>query len=288
MPLSFFFFENSASSPWIFCELWIRRRVFSENFLNIFKAEPVSLPWQPWWSPGWARHFRDGTSKLDLQALAIARSSEEFFEGSSDRRRDRFESTHGPREKKHSEVRTGVIERSILSTLHSFKKQRVLGVRFGDPMSLPFCTSLFSCTLMHSCRSVRLQSGDLSAPIWFTGQAALDRFSSGDAIIIVGSVLEKHFDDDFTPDQEKDITSKRWPPRYQTWKLSLALNGLSMTVCRGPSSDKATDISKGKSSLFRRAFSHSPGALNRLRLSVLYKGNAPLLRQKISDRQFRQ
>ena len=45
---------------------------------------------------------------------------------------------------------------------------------------------------------------------------AFHRFSSRDAVIVVGSVLEKHFDDDFTPDQEKEITSKRWPPGYQS------------------------------------------------------------------------
>ena len=55
---------------------------------------------------------------------------------------------------------------------------------------------------------------------------ALHRFSSRDAIIVVGSVLEKHFGSDFTPDQEKEITFKRWPPGYQSWKLGLALNGL--------------------------------------------------------------
>ena len=57
---------------------------------------------------------------------------------------------------------------------------------------------------------------------------ALHRFSSRDAIIVVGSVLEKHFDSDFTPDQEKKITFKRWPPGYQSWKLGLALNGLML------------------------------------------------------------
>ena len=56
---------------------------------------------------------------------------------------------------------------------------------------------------------------------------AWHRFSSRDAIIVVGSVLEKHFDGDFTPDQEKEITFKRWPPGYQSWKLGLALNGLN-------------------------------------------------------------
>ena len=38
--------------------------------------------------------------------------------------------------------------------------------------------------------------------------------------------LEKHFDGDFTQDQEKEITFKRWPPGYQSWKLCLAPNGL--------------------------------------------------------------
>ena len=46
--------------------------------------------------------------------------------------------------------------------------------------------------------------------------AALHRFSSRDAIFGVGSVLEKHFDGDFTQDKEKEITFKRWPPGYQT------------------------------------------------------------------------
>ena len=56
-------------------------------------------------------------------------------------------------------------------------------------------------------------------------------FSSRDAIIVVGFVLEKHIDGDFTADHEKDITFKRWPPGYQSWKLSLALNGLTLWAC---------------------------------------------------------
>ena len=40
-------------------------------------------------------------------------------------------------------------------------------------------------------------------------------------------VLKKHFDGDFTPDQEKDINFKRRPLEYQNQKLSLALNGLN-------------------------------------------------------------
>ena len=57
---------------------------------------------------------------------------------------------------------------------------------------------------------------------------ALHRFSSREGIIVVGSALEKHFDGDFTQDQEKEITFKRWPPGYQSWKLCLALNGLTI------------------------------------------------------------
>ena len=35
----------------------------------------------------------------------------------------------------------------------------------------------------------------------------LYRYTPGDAVIVGGSVLEKHFDGDFIPDQEKKITS---------------------------------------------------------------------------------
>ena len=61
---------------------------------------------------------------------------------------------------------------------------------------------------------------------------ALHRFSSCDAIIVVGSALEKHFDGDLTQDQEKEITFKRWPPGYQSWKLCLAPNGLIIAIDR--------------------------------------------------------
>ena len=49
---------------------------------------------------------------------------------------------------------------------------------------------------------------------------ALHRFSSRDAIIVVGSVLQKHLDSDFTPDQEKEITFKTLAtgvPKLKTW-----------------------------------------------------------------------
>ena len=89
---------------------------------------------------------------------------------------------------------------------------------------------------MYSCRTVRLQRGEseeqqssVTFPVCgslrrnelectdlahWTG--ALHRFLSRDGIIFVGSLLEKHFDGDFTPDQEKEITFKRWPPGCQS------------------------------------------------------------------------
>ena len=103
---------------------------------------------------------------------------------------------------------------------------------------------------MYSCRTVRLQCGEserkavirdafgvdhrgvtsLSAPIGtdlvpWTG--ALQRFSSCDGSFIVGSALEKHLslDGDFTPDQEKVITFKRWPPGTKAENLAWHATG---------------------------------------------------------------
>ena len=70
----------------------------------------------------------------------------------------------------------------------------------------------------------------MSALISFAGQRHCTVFSSRDAIIVVGFVLEKHFGGDFTRDQEKEIPFKRWPPGYQSSKLGLAPNGLSFTI----------------------------------------------------------
>ena len=47
---------------------------------------------------------------------------------------------------------------------------------------------------------------------------ALYSFSSRDAIMVVGFVLEKDFDGDFTSYQEKGITSKRWATRVPKLK----------------------------------------------------------------------
>ena len=59
---------------------------------------------------------------------------------------------------------------------------------------------------------------------------ALHRFSPRDAIIVVGSVLEKYFGGDFTRDQEKENTFKRWPPGHQSWKLGVGAD--STVTCQ--------------------------------------------------------
>ena len=40
---------------------------FFENFFSFFKAEPVLLARQPWWSPGWAKFFGRGSSKTRME-----------------------------------------------------------------------------------------------------------------------------------------------------------------------------------------------------------------------------
>ena len=62
----------------------------------------------------------------------------------------------------------------------------------------------------------RNELGCINLVYWRLYRTALYGFSSRDAIIVVGFVLDKHFDGDFTPDQEKEITFKRWPPGYQS------------------------------------------------------------------------
>ena len=61
-------FLKTAPGHWAFsCELRLRPRVFFENFYSLFKAEPVLLAWQLWWSPGWAKLFGGGSSKTRME-----------------------------------------------------------------------------------------------------------------------------------------------------------------------------------------------------------------------------
>ena len=61
-------FENCAPSPGIFLRTPTRTAsIFLKISILFFKAEPVLLAWQLWWSPGWAKLFGDGLSKTRME-----------------------------------------------------------------------------------------------------------------------------------------------------------------------------------------------------------------------------
>ena len=130
MPWNFFW--KLRLSPGIFCEPWIWPRDFFWKFPVFFKAEPVSLAWQLWWSPGWAKHFRDGTSKTRMKTR-LPDVGEVERRRIVDHRRDRYESLaviHGPKEKK-TQWSQGVIARSISPS--SFTKSASFRSLFRRP-----------------------------------------------------------------------------------------------------------------------------------------------------------
>ena len=179
--------------------------------------------------------------KLDFQALARSSAEEPSIILAIGTSRVRGSMVQ-KRKQKHNEVSVWLCEGS---TLHLLQTSEFWWACFRDPMSLPFHASLFLCTWItvagrSGCRArkAKKSSHPWHFPCWWLRHNelectnlvhwtwALHRFWARDAIIVVGSVLEKHFEGDFTPDQEKEITFKRWPPGYQSWKLCLVLNGL--------------------------------------------------------------
>ena len=58
---------------------------------------------------------------------------------------------------------------------------------------------------------------------------ALHGFSSRDEIFVVGFLLQKHFDGDFTSDQGKEITFKRWLPGTEAENSAWQSTGLKIT-----------------------------------------------------------
>ena len=152
-----------------------------------------------------------------------------------DHRRDWYESLaviHGPKEKKQRSQR--VIVRSLN---HSSSSKPA---SFEEPVSKTRCRYRFAlrCFRVRGCTAVgrsgcsaggsKGKQSSVTFPVLSPRRNELEcinlvywreavyGFSSRDAIIAVGFVLEKHFDGDFTADQEKDITFKRWPPGFQS------------------------------------------------------------------------
>ena len=237
-----------------FCELLQRPQVFLENFLSFFQSTAgftcacltamaiPSLSKALWW---WYVETRMKTRLPGVGEIERRGPSIVFAIGTS---RVRWSMVQ-KRKKKHKEVSVWLCEGS---TLHHLQTSEFWGACFRDPTSLPFHhfavfvdvdvqlqdgqavargTAKKSSHPWHF-RSWSLRRNELECTDLVHWTEALHRFSSRDAIIVVGSVLEKHLDGDFTPDQEKEITFKRWPPGYQSWKLGMALNGLSKAECK--------------------------------------------------------
>ena len=251
-------FENSAPSPGIFLRTLTTTTSISWKFPFFFfsKAELVLLAWQLWRSQVWANHFGDGTSKTRMKTR-LPGVGEIERRRTIDRRRDWYESCamiHGPEEKiKKHKKKTQGSQRVIVRRLNpsSSTNQRDLRSLFPRPdvatvshfavfvdVDVQLQDSQAAARGQRRKAVIRDISGvdhwgvtnsnelEVECTDMVHWTEALHRFSSRDAIIVVGSVLEKHFDSDFTPDQEKEITFKRWPQGYQSWKLGLALNGL--------------------------------------------------------------
>ena len=203
------------------------------------------LTWPLWRSPSWAKHFGDGTSKTRMKTWLPCVGAMERRR-TMDRRRDWHESCaaiHGPKGKK--KTRKSACDCAKAQPFIIYKP-----TSFEEPVSETRCHYRFALRCFRGRRctaagrsgcsagkakkishpwhfrywSLRCNELERTNVVRWTG--ALHRFSSRDGIIVVGSVFEKHFDGDFTHDQEKEITFKRWPPGYQSWKLGLALNGL--------------------------------------------------------------
>ena len=231
-----FFFANSYYDHKYFLKISV---LFS-------KAEPVLLAWQLWRSQVWAKHFGDGTSKTRMKTLLPGVG--EIERGRTiDRRRDWYKSCamiHVPEEKKNTRksacdcakakpfiiYKPASFEEPVSETRRRYRfALRCFRGRGCTAAGRSSCSAVTAKKSSHPwhfrCWSLRRNELECTDLVHWT--EAWHHFSSRDAIIVVGSVLEKHFDGDFTPDQEKKITSKRWPPGYQSWKLGLALNGLS-------------------------------------------------------------
>ena len=205
------------------------------------KAELGLLAWQLWRSQLWAKHFGDGTSKTRMKTR-LPGVGEIERRSTIDRRRDWYElcaMIHGPEEKKKhtrksacdcAKARPFIIykpasfEEHVSETRRRYRfALRCFRGRRCTAAGQSGCSAGTAKKSSHPwhfrCWSLRRNELECTDLVHSTG--------ARDAIIVVGSVLEKHFDGDFTPDQEKEITFKRWPPGYQSWKLGLALNGLT-------------------------------------------------------------
>ena len=174
------------------CELRLRPRVFFENFFSFFKAEPVLLAWQLWWSPGWAKLFGGGSSKTRMETC-FPGVGEIERRRTVDRRRFYYSTSRlrwSMVSKRDRSPMKSACDYPLSSTKTSEETSGFWGACFQDPMFLvPFCYSLFSCRWLYSHVGQAADRGQrrkavirdtsgvdhravtiLSAPIWFTGR----------------------------------------------------------------------------------------------------------------------
>ena len=204
----------------LFCKLWLWPQVLLENFLSFSKAEPVLLAWQLWRSQVWAKHFGDGTSKTGMKTR-LPGVGEIERRRTIDRRRDWYESyamIHVPEQKKVN-TRKSACDCAKAQPFIIYKPASFDEPVFETRRRYRFALRCFrgrGCTAVRRsgwnprtakksshpwhfrCWSLRRNELECTDLVHWT--EALHRFSSRDAIIVVGSVFEKHFDGDFTPD----------------------------------------------------------------------------------------
>ena len=245
-------FENSAPSPGIFfCELLLQPQVFLEKFLSFFQSRAgftcltamaiPSLSKALWW---WYVEYQNENSIRALArssaegpsiVVAIGTSRVRWSMVQKRKKNTRKSACDCAKAQPFIINKPASFEEPVSETRRRYRfALRCFRGRGCTAAGRSGCSAGTAKKSSHPWhfRCWSLRRNELACTDLVHWTEALHRFSSRDAIIVVGSVLEKHLDGDFTPDQEKKITFKRWPPGYQSWKLGLALNGLKKTFCR--------------------------------------------------------
>ena len=265
------FWKLRSVTGHLFANSYYDHKYFLKISFLFSKAEPVLLAWQLWRSQVWAKHFGDGTSKT-RRKTRLPGVGEIERRRTIDRRCDWYKSCamiHGPEEKKNRRMsacdcakaqpfiyKPASFEEPVSETRRRYRFAlrcfRGGGCAAAGRSGCSAGTAKKSSHPWHfRCWSLRRNELECTDLVHWT--EPLHRFSSRDAIIVVGSVLKKHFDGDFTPDQEKKITFKRWPPGYQSWKLGLALNGLKCPPPPPPSKNSVPLLRIYSSKVFLKA-----------------------------------
>ena len=187
-------------------------KYFSKISFLFSKAEPVLLAWQLWRPQVWAKHFGDGTSETRMKTR-LPGIGEIERRRTIDRRRDWYESCaliHGPEEKKKNTRKSACdcakaqpfiiykpasFEEPVSETRRRYRFAfRCFRGRQCTAAGRSACSAGTAKKSSHPwhfrCWSLRhneLECTDRDLVHW---TEALHSFSSRDAIIVVGSVLE--------------------------------------------------------------------------------------------------